>query len=680
MAQKHSHPPDDLDKTDRLPVLDVAMLESNPDFEDDAVRLDQTAILPPNSFVATQVAQSDFARSSGVDLPSLAESVRSVEERIARQSAEFEALTRSYERVRDAESASAERATALAADLAAARAALESEQARSRQLDKTVAERIASTETDRARVEEALRDSERHQTESRTLRDAMAARDATIAQVLHSLGERDAQLAALNAEHEKLVPQLEARSKTGSQLAADLQATRAHAIAVAAELAASEEAVASLNAQLKRSEGAVSATRSELGSAMMQASSHLELLQTREWRNGFDLNMFRELDAQVGAAHVDQSVLASERDRLTSQVAALESKLAAGIEALDKLQTAATANTKTLAQQSNDLKRAEENRAKLSTQLATADAEVARLNAELAARERALMEANAAGSGEAKRVTELTAAAKQRLIEHEAQLAELHSGHAAQMAELHTGHAAQMAELQSQAESREQEMSLLRADLQEARQPIELIEAEVSRLSAELALKTSAFDELTEEHQKVRSALERTRGALEEREFLIRRLERSESNNANVLGRIQTSIERLGAASPTATAGGTATGGGAASASDWSAELIRVDGERPTTHVLSRRTRIGRAQGCELHIDSTSVSRHHALILVGPRDCIIEDLNSTNGILVNGRKVARQLLHDGDSVTIGDVQFRYCARATVHTAEPRVTLPPPSGF
>ena len=41
---------------------------------------------------------ADFVRPLGVDLPSLAESVRSVEERIARQNAEYEALTRSYER------------------------------------------------------------------------------------------------------------------------------------------------------------------------------------------------------------------------------------------------------------------------------------------------------------------------------------------------------------------------------------------------------------------------------------------------------------------------------------------------------------------------------------------------------------------------------------------------------
>jgi pSer/pThr/pTyr-binding forkhead associated (FHA) protein len=61
-----------------------------------------------------------------------------------------------------------------------------------------------------------------------------------------------------------------------------------------------------------------------------------------------------------------------------------------------------------------------------------------------------------------------------------------------------------------------------------------------------------------------------------------------------------------------------------------------------------------------LHIDSQSVSRHHALLLKGTRDLIIEDLNSTNGVIVNGRKVSRLLLSDGDIVTIGEIQFR-CA-------------------
>src|SRR6202042_315925 len=204
-------------------------------------------------------------------------------------------------------------------------------------------------------------------------------------------------------------------------------------------------------------------------------------------------------------------------------------------------------------------------------------------------------------------------------------------------------------------DTREQEMTVLMAHLQEARRPIEIIEGEVKRLKDELALKGQAVSDLTEEADKLRTSLERTRGQLEEREFLIRRLERSESNNANVLGRIQTSMERLGSVSANGTAANP----------DWAPELIRIDGDRSIAHPLGRRTRIGRAAGCELHIDSSSVSRHHALILAGTREVAIEDLNSTNGVILNGRRVTRQVLNDGDILTLGEIQFRYVAKPSL---------------
>ena len=72
------------------------------------------------------------------------------------------------------------------------------------------------------------------------------------------------------------------------------------------------------------------------------------------------------------------------------------------------------------------------------------------------------------------------------------------------------------------------------AHLQEARRPIQAIEAEVKRLTDDLAAKTLTLEALTEDNRNLRLSIERTKGALEEREFLIRRLERSESNNANV--------------------------------------------------------------------------------------------------------------------------------------------------
>src|SRR5882762_6152156 len=143
MAKEHSHPPEadldkaDLDKTDRLPILQDVVFD--PDIEDDAVSMDRTGVLPGPP-VRAAAGMADFVRPSGVDLPSLAESVRSVEERISRQHAEFEALTRAYERARDAEADSVARANALALDLAAARTALESEQGRSRELDRALSE------------------------------------------------------------------------------------------------------------------------------------------------------------------------------------------------------------------------------------------------------------------------------------------------------------------------------------------------------------------------------------------------------------------------------------------------------------------------------------------------------------------------------------------------------------
>jgi chromosome segregation ATPase len=525
-----------------------------------------------------------------------------MEERIARQHADYEALTRSYERTREPESAAAARATALAADLAAAQAAVAAEQRRTRDLNLALAEKNAVAEASRTRVDEILRDYERQKSETHTLRDSLAARDTTIVQMRHSLDERDTQLAALQQEHAKVVSTHEARAETGAQLEADLQAALARADAISLELKVGQEAAAVLNAQLKRSESRLNAALTELGAVKTQSSSYLELLRTREWRRGFDHNMIRELDAQVGAASAGHHALESERDRLQGQLAA-------------------------------------------------ADSERARLTAELATRDRALLQAQERATSDAQRVAEPKKAADLRQAEQ-----------ATQIAQLRAKQAAQIERLQADADQREEEMGVLMAHLQEARRPVQAFEADLKRLTEELAAKDAAAAVFDEENRKLSAILEWTRGALEESEFIIRRLERSESNNANVLGRIQTSIERLKSVPGGPAAAGADPGAAASGAADRSAELIRIDGERTTTYMLAKRTRIGRAAGCELQIDSNSVSRHHALVTVGPRDTIIEDLNSTNGVLVNGRSVTRHVLSDGDALTIGETRFRYFAR------------------
>ena len=67
---------------------------------------------------------------------------------------------------------------------------------------------------------------------------------------------------------------------------------------------------------------------------------------------------------------------------------------------------------------------------------------------------------------------------------------------------------------------------------------------------------------------------------------------------------------------------------------------------------------IGRDTDNELRLDSTFVSRHHALLHFEKQHVYIEDLNSFNGTIVNSNLVTRCDLRVGDVVMIGDYQIR----------------------
>jgi hypothetical protein len=622
----------DLDRTDKLPILQGISIDE--DVEDDAVRLDYAA---PGGPTISSGAAPDFSRPAALDLPSLADSVRSVEERIARQNADYEALNRLFEKARDAQLAAGTRADTLASELAAAQAVLAVEQHRVREMERVLTESRAATDATRGRVEEALRDTERAQTEARTLRDSLAIRDATIAQVMHSLGERDAQLHALQREHAQVVPALEARSREGVQLESELQAARTRAEALDEELKASRQSLSELMARLKQGEADLQTSRRELTAAKAQADAYLETLRTREWRGGFNQNLFREWDQKEDAARSDQGALQAECDQLKAAIAALNAKVLEHDERAAKTQATAAADAATFAKKSQELQDSQRARAELHSRIDGLETDRKRLQAELEVRGRELGESRTHGAGEIQRVKEALAAAEAK--------------HAEQATEIEL--------LRTEAVTHDEEMTVLMAHLNEARRPVQGVQADMKRLSDELALKTLSIDQLAEENRNLRTTLERTRGALEERELLIRRLERSASTNANALGRLQTSIERLGT-----------TPAPAAPASEFTAELVRLDGDQHTAYPLARRTRIGRTPGCEMQIDSQSVSRNHAVLLKGTRELIVEDLNSTNGVLVNGRKVSRQVLSDGDVLTIGETQFRCVLKFNSRSADP----------
>jgi general secretion pathway protein A len=68
---------------------------------------------------------------------------------------------------------------------------------------------------------------------------------------------------------------------------------------------------------------------------------------------------------------------------------------------------------------------------------------------------------------------------------------------------------------------------------------------------------------------------------------------------------------------------------------------------------------IGRTPDNDLQVDSRYVSRHHAQVVTTASGSVIEDLNSTNGIHVRGKRVRRHRLAEGDVVQLGHHTLTY---------------------
>jgi hypothetical protein len=138
--------------------------------------------------------------------------------------------------------------------------------------------------------------------------------------------------------------------------------------------------------------------------------------------------------------------------------------------------------------------------------------------------------------------------------------------------------------------------------------------------------------------------LAKLRATLSEREALLRQLRAQAAGSSPVTGR------------PTAPESSAIVG----SAS--SRVLVSTAGDSGITHVLGRRTTIGRTPENDIWIDSPGVSRHHAVLLTIAADTCVEDLHSANGVYVNGKRVTRQVLADGDILDVGESRFRFVLR------------------
>ena len=83
---------------------------------------------------------------------------------------------------------------------------------------------------------------------------------------------------------------------------------------------------------------------------------------------------------------------------------------------------------------------------------------------------------------------------------------------------------------------------------------------------------------------------------------------------------------------------------------NWDGKTLRVD---------KRRVLLGRSRECDIQVEDPNVSRRHAeLRQEGPSYWIV-DLDSTNGIEVNGKRVKRARLEPGDTFTVGSTEITF---------------------
>lgn len=83
---------------------------------------------------------------------------------------------------------------------------------------------------------------------------------------------------------------------------------------------------------------------------------------------------------------------------------------------------------------------------------------------------------------------------------------------------------------------------------------------------------------------------------------------------------------------------------------------------------------IGRAEDSDIVINNPYLSSKHAIITKQGRKITIQDLNSTNGTFVNGKKIKRPFtLKENDEISLGSVKFLFIRRKP-HGQRGRINL------
>jgi len=95
--------------------------------------------------------------------------------------------------------------------------------------------------------------------------------------------------------------------------------------------------------------------------------------------------------------------------------------------------------------------------------------------------------------------------------------------------------------------------------------------------------------------------------------------------------------------------------------------ILSMDGLVLKEITLSKeRMTIGRKASNDVQIDNLAISGEHAAVVTILNDSFLEDLNSTNGTLVNGQPAKKHFLKNNDVIELGKYKLKYVAEQVQH--------------
>jgi len=418
----------------------------------------------------------------------------------------------------------------------------------------------------------------------------------------------------------------------------------------------------------------LSAEREQL---QAQLASCLERLQNREAHRAIYETTLRELDGELADAALRAEENEGRANELAAELEASERRLRDVVRERDE---ARRTHETAFAQQAIERVASEQTRSALESRLAELTTEGADARARLLAMEATLNDSQRHAQAE----TLANAAATERLRATEAEIASSQKELADARLEITRGRAslsdltvalersqttlAEQRRLLEERESLAQAMAARHVEVVELIAPmrqqiVELtarlatpsqerraLEERVAILTKEAAESHSRLIRLESMNVELRATVKQLHASLAERDAELQRATRIASTNAYALGRVQSSIDELGR--------GLTASEGAPEETQVSI-LTRIDGGHNHSFVLRARTTIGRNPDNDLSLAMGSVSRHHAVLIPGFHSALLQDLGSTNGVLVNKRRVRCARLEHGDVIKLGEARFRY---------------------